>query len=1084
MDISTRYFPRHPTVVRTAVWMALVAICYFAAARLGLSMAIKPQEIAPVWLPSGIFLSALLLTRPGLRLPLALVIILTDLVTELLAGIPAAVSVIYALTLGAEGMLSTLLLVRIIGEPLAFRRTRDVIGLFGLASILSSGTMALVAAAASHFILGASFWDSWKWWAAADAMGTLLVVPLNMSYVIPGFRGVRLSPRRVLEGMVLFSSLVVLNILAFGYLTASGMLPILLTYLAFPFLLWAAIRFGVQGASLALACLAAIVLAFATSGHALGVAFFGVPLNDLIAVQLYLAILAFPSLLLGAAITEREDTVQTLRRGEALLNKAEQIAEVGSWEHDHATGHLAWTDEVYRIFGVSPRAFTATYAAFLEAVHPDDRAAVDDAYTGSLKEGRDSYEIVHRIVRQPSGEIRWVHEKCEHVRGASGRVERSMGMVHDITQRRRAEDALRERNRYIETILERSPIGFAVNTISDSRALFVGGRFEDIYGLPRGSVRSVEEFFKTVYREPAFRERMIARITADVASGDASRMHWDDIPITTVAGEQRFISATNIPVPDQDLMVSTVQDVTARHRAEQALRESEERFRSLVEQAGDGFELAGADGRIVDVNGATCRQLGYTREELLRLSISDIDPVVSRELYSERFSALVGRPPLTFETVHRRKDGTTFPVEINTAIIRLGDSLRALTLVRDISERRRAQDEGEKLRAQLVQAQKMESVGRLAGGVAHDFNNMLGVILGHAELALAVLPADSPQREGLQEIQLAARRSADLTRQLLAFARKQTIAPRLLDLNAAVAGTLKMIRRLIGEDIDLSWRPLHGPLAVRMDPAQIDQILANLCLNARDAIAGVGKVTIETLSVTFDTAYCATHPGALPGRYAMLVVSDDGMGMAPEVLDHVFEPFFTTKDSSRGTGLGLATVYGVVKQNDGFINVYSEPGQGTTFRIYLPQPATDAVEGTGERGVETPRGGTETVLLVEDEAMILKLATTILASLGYTVLAAGTPGEALAIAARHEGPIHLMVTDVVMPEMSGKELGAKIAALRPGTKLLYTSGYTANTIAHRGVLDEGVQFLQKPFSNSDFAVKVREVLDREPGHTA
>ncbi len=284
--------------------------------------------------------------------------------------------------------------------------------------------------------------------------------------------------------------------------------------------------------------------------------------------------------------------------------------------------------------------------------------------------------------------------------------------------------------------------------------------------MPHGSLQSVEEFFEKVYLDPVFREQIRARIMADMASGDAARMRWEDLPITTAAGEKKFVTAINIPLLDQNLMVSTVQDVTTRHRAEGALRESEGRFRTLVEQAGDGFELLDAKGRYVDVNSATCRQLGYSREELLFLSIQDIDPLVSREQYATTFQSLVNNPPITFETVHRRKDGTTFPVEITTSIIRLGNDLRALTIVRDITDRKRAKEEWERLQAQLLQAQKMESVGRLAGGVAHDFNNMLGVILGHGELVLDKLEAAHPLRTHLEEIQKAAQRSADLTRQL------------------------------------------------------------------------------------------------------------------------------------------------------------------------------------------------------------------------------------------------------------------------------------------------------------------------------
>jgi two-component system cell cycle sensor histidine kinase/response regulator CckA len=397
----------------------------------------------------------------------------------------------------------------------------------------------------------------------------------------------------------------------------------------------------------------------------------------------------------------------------------------------------------------------------------------------------------------------------------------------------------------------------------------------------------------------------------------------------------------------------------------------------------------------------------------------------------------------------------------------------------DITKRKQAEAEKEKLQAQLIQAQKMEAVGRLAGGVAHDFNNMLTVIMGHTELALKNVAPLDPLHADLQEIDQAARRSADLTRQLLAFARKQTIAPRVLNLNDTVSGMLKILRRLIGEDIDLAWRPGAELWPVKIDPSQIDQILANLCVNARDAITGVGKVTIETGNITLDEAYCADHAGFVPGDYVLLAVSDDGCGMDEETQAHLFEPFFTTKGMGKGTGLGLATVYGIVKQNNGFIYVYSEPGQGTTFKIYFPHHKVEPAETSVESALETPLGGTEIVLMVEDEKAILDLGKSILRELGYTVLIAKTPGEAIRLVDEHTGDIHLLLTDVVMPEMNGRVLAERLASIRPGLKCLYMSGYTANAIAYRGVLEEGVHFIQKPFSMKDLAVRVREVLDHK-----
>ena len=381
------------------------------------------------------------------------------------------------------------------------------------------------------------------------------------------------------------------------------------------------------------------------------------------------------------------------------------------------------------------------------------------------------------------------------------------------------------------------------------------------------------------------------------------------------------------------------------------------------------------------------------------------------------------------------------------------------------------------MEAQLRQAQKMESVGRLAGGVAHDYNNMLNVILGYTELALEKLDAGNPLHDDLQEVHAAAVRSIDITRQLLAFSRKQTISPKRLDLNETVESMLKMLRRLLGEEIDLVWHPTSRLWPVMMDPSQVDQILVNLCVNARDAITGVGEITIETDTCHFDEAYCADHAGFQPGDFVVIAVSDNGRGMDKDVQASLFEPFFTTKAVGEGTGLGLATVYGIVKQNRGFIDVSSEPGQGSTFSLYLPRDASAAKPVALQTDVRKDVRGRETILLVEDEPAILMMTKVMLERLGYTVLEAAQPADAIDIARDHPGPIHLMVSDVVMPEMDGKALSAKLHDVHADLKVLFMSGYTADAIAHRGVLDQGVAFIQKPFSSTDLAAKVREVLD-------
>jgi signal transduction histidine kinase/CheY-like chemotaxis protein len=395
----------------------------------------------------------------------------------------------------------------------------------------------------------------------------------------------------------------------------------------------------------------------------------------------------------------------------------------------------------------------------------------------------------------------------------------------------------------------------------------------------------------------------------------------------------------------------------------------------------------------------------------------------------------------------------------------------------DITDHKLAEEEQAKLQDQLTQAQKMESVGRLAGGVAHDFNNLLMGTMGYTQLCLDELGPDHPIRKYLDEIMSGTERSAELSRQLLAFARKQIIAPKVLDLSEAVSSMLKLLQRLIGEDIAMKFTAHSDTWPVKMDPVQIDQILANLCVNARDAIGGVGSITIETSNATFDEAYCAGNAGSVPGDYALLTVTDTGCGMVPETLEHIFEPFFTTKGVGEGTGLGLATVFGIVKQNNGYITVYSEPGKGTTFKIYLPRHVLAETAQAAASAPAKPPRGTETILMVEDEKSVRVTTHMFLEDLGYTVLVAENPEKALALAAQHPGEMHLLITDVIMPGMSGRDLAKRLLELRPTLKRLFISGFTADVIAQRGILDDGVNFMSKPFGRDALARKVREVLE-------
>ncbi len=678
----------------------------------------------------------------------------------------------------------------------------------------------------------------------------------------------------------------------------------------------------------------------------------------------------------------------------------------------------------------------------------DDREVISNQRSKSISE---------ESLTQSDGTTRWF-QTIKVPLTTSSMSDCLLGVAVDITEQKHSVDELRKRS----DAMNASSEGLAILD-AEKKFVYLNPACAGIYGYKEAGDLLGKSW--DILFDWSERERAANRIFPLLKHHRAWRGE--------VAGRKKdgtvFPQEVSLTMLEDGGLLCVVQDITER-------KNYEKEYLELIDGMNDSAYVISFEGSFIAVNDTATRSLGYSREELLSMGPAGIDQCFGPGDIREMIEGMRSDERQVFETVHRRKDGGTFPVEISSSRITFRGTPAILSIARDLTERRKAEEEKAKLEEQFHQAQKMESIGRLAGGVAHDLNNLLSPILGYGEMLLEDAPANDPRRESIEEIVGAGKRSQALVRQLLAFSRKQPLRFQQIDINDLIRNFKKLLRRTIREDIKIRTKLAKSLPKVSGDIGQLEQVIMNLAVNAQDAMPQGGQLKIETSEAELSEGHTRGEEGVKPGRYVMAAVIDTGTGMDSSALDHMFEPFFTTKDKGQGTGLGMSTVYGIVNQHGGTIRAFSEPGLGTTIRIYLPASCEPGEAAETSSLKQAEKGGSETVLLAEDDQQARKLSSTVLKRMGYNVLIAENGLEALSLAEGHKEEIHLLLTDVIMPDINGRDLFNRVSALRPGIRVLYMSGYTDDVIAHHGVIDSGVEFIEKPFNIKTLSAKVREVL--------
>ena len=1049
-----------------------IGLIYFLAHKISFLFPDTQKILVAIWPAGGIGLAALLLNPKRLWPAILITLFIAGNTANLIEGRPLLNSLGFMTANILESFGSAWLITLLCGQKIRFNRIREIFALILAAAVLNFFT-GLIGAGTAALSQTASFWNFLGLWWIGDGLGILIVTPLIVAWSDFKDFSFKKDWKWIVETTIFIVIWCIISWMIYDTNKTNSLLhpqP----YFLYLLLIWGALRLGLKSITLALA--AGFVIAVTSNTVITGPLLWGgdtLP-DRLILAQMFLGVASFAGLMMAASIEEKSSAEKS------ALQERERIKAMGDnipngMVYQIISGkdggkHFEYVSAgVERINGVTAEEVLNDPMKLYGLTVKEDIDKLIAAEELALKEMK-QFNHIFRI-RKPDGQIRWMELSSSPSLLPDGRILWN-GIQMDVTERMKTEEALRENEIIFSSFMEHSPV-YVFFKDKNIRTLRLSRNYEQMLGMPLENAlgKNMDELFPS-------------DLAKSMVEDDKRILEKGKVVKTIEELAGKTYETTKFPVfidGKPNMLAGFTLDITERKLTLDALKKSEENLNRAqsVAHIGSWYLDLLKNNLIWSDETYHIFSLPVGTPLTYELFLSCIFPEDREYVDKSWLAALAGAP---YDIEHRILSGDNVKWVREQAEFEYdadGKKIGGIGTVQDITEIKHADEERKKLQEQLQQAMKMEAVGRLAGGIAHDFNNLLTAIQGNIEIAKMDLRPHDPQILHLDEAMNAVDSAVSLTRQLLTFSRKQVIEPKVLNLNDIINNLRKMLHRLIGENIKIQSILEDNLWSVKVDAGQFEQVIINLAINSRDAMPDGGKLIIETANVFIDDEYSKTHPPIQSGEYVLLQISDTGCGMSCEVKDHLFEPFFTTKPKGLGTGLGLATIFGIVRQAGGSIEVYSESGTGTAFKIYLPKFDEAAVRLKADGSETDLPGGKETILLVEDEGSVLKLALSILERLGYRVYSASSAEEALILAEGSRNPVDLLITDVVMPGMNGRELADKMVKIYPEIKILYTSGYPENVIAHHGMLDEGLNFIGKPYTMSTLAKKIREVIEKD-----